>query len=214
MRLYLASFRPVPDPERFRALIGRKNRTGLVCVNAIDHEPADVRAEKLAAEIAALKEIGLKATELDLRAETPMSVAGKLLDAGFLWVRGGNVFVLRRAMGACGLDQLLPQMLARDAFVYAGYSAGGAVLAPDLAGFETCDDPAEADALYGPASSTKGIGVLDRPFVPHLGTPGHPESEVLEQVARAYAHADQEIWALRDGQALVVDGRRTEAPAG
>ncbi|GAB3701239.1 Type 1 glutamine amidotransferase-like domain-containing protein [Mariniluteicoccus flavus] len=213
MRLFLASFRTVDDPERFVRLCG-KGRTGLVCANAIDNEDPDVRAQKVRDEIALLKGWGLKATELDLRDEVPMTVAEKLLGAGFVWVRGGNVFVLRRAMGACGLDQLLPQLLARDVFVYAGYSAGPCVLAPDLAPFAVCDDPGEAERLYGAAAAMSGLGVLDRPFVPHLETPDHPESAVLDGVAAAYAAAGQPFWGLADGQALVIDGKRTEAPDG
>lgn len=213
MRLFLASFRTLDDPERLVRLVG-KRRTGLVVANAVDHEPDGVRAAKVADEVALLRGWGLRATELDLRAQTPVTVTEQLLEAGFVWVRGGNVFVLRRAMGACGLDQLLPQLLARDAFVYAGYSAGAAVLAPDLGPLAGCDDPAEADRLYGPAASTKGLGVLDRPFVPHVDPPGHPAGGTFDRVAAAYARAGEPFWGLRDGQALVVDGKRREAPDG
>lgn len=211
MRLFLASFRTLDDPDRLARLVG-KHKTGLVIANAIDHEPADLRADKVTAEIALLKGWGLRASELDLRGQAPPAVAGALLETGFVWVRGGNTFVLRRAMGACGLDQLLPQLLRRDAFVYAGYSAGGCVMAPDLAPYAGCDDPAEADRLFGAASSTTGLGVVDHTLVPHLGSPDHPEAQALTRVAHALARAGKPLWPLADGEAVVIDGRRVEVP--
>ena len=51
-----------------------------------------------------------------------------------------------------------------------------------------------------------GLSILDRPFVPHLGSPEHPESEALTRVAAAYDQVGKAYWGLRDGQALVVDG--------
>ncbi|AIY00024.1 hypothetical protein ART_0425 [Arthrobacter sp. PAMC 25486] len=51
-----------------------------------------------------------------------------------------------------------------------------------------------------------GLHILDRPFIPHLGSSDHPENKILTQVAAAYARQGEPYWALRDGQALVVDG--------
>ena len=53
-----------------------------------------------------------------------------------------------------------------------------------------------------------GLSILDRPLVPHLVSPKHPENAALTRVARAYALAGKPYWALRDGDALVVDGNR------
>lgn len=206
MRLLLTSDRQVPDPDRLLRLVG-KRRTGLVSVNALDQLPADERAERVRETVATLRGWGLKAAELDLRTQTPMAVAEQLMDAGFWWVAGGNTFLLRRAMGACALDQLLPQLLKRDAFAYLGHSAGACVLAPDLAGLEAGDDPQIAEEAYGASSSTSGLGVLDRPLVPHVNDPQ------WAAISEAYAAAGQSHWALRDGEALVIDGRKIEAPA-
>ena len=57
-----------------------------------------------------------------------------------------------------------------------------------------------------------GLGVLDRPVVPHLNSPEHPETALLSQVAAKYESEGQSYWALSDGQALVIDGRGDEHP--
>jgi dipeptidase E len=50
------------------------------------------------------------------------------------------------------------------------------------------------------------LGILDRPIVPHLSSPGHPETELLGAVAMNYDAQGQPYWALNDGQALIIDG--------
>jgi dipeptidase E len=51
-----------------------------------------------------------------------------------------------------------------------------------------------------------GLGVLDRPVVPHVDSPTHPESEALDEVSRRFQAAGTPHLRLRDGQALVVEG--------
>ncbi len=101
---------------------------------------------------------------------------------------------------------MLTDLLARDARVYGGYSAGGCVLAPSLRGLELCDEPDDVPATYGVPARFDGLGLLDRPFVPHLDSPDHPETELVAKVAARYRAEGVEFHALRDGQVLVVDG--------
>ncbi|MGP5090252.1 Type 1 glutamine amidotransferase-like domain-containing protein [Brachybacterium tyrofermentans] len=108
-------------------------------------------------------------------------------------------------MARSGLDELIVEGLRRDAFVYAGFSAGACVLAPSLAGLEQCDPVEDCVAEHG-AVRFDGLGILDRPVVPHLESPDHPESALLGKVAAGYSEAGQLFWGLRDGDALVVDG--------
>ena len=86
--------------------------------------------------------------------------------------------------------------------MYAGYSAGPCVLAPSLRGLELCDDASavDGDVIWD------GLGVLDHAIVPHLDSPGHPETELLAKVADLYDRTGVRIVPLRDGQALVIDG--------
>lgn len=208
MRLYLSSFRLGTAPEHLVRLVGPGRRVAVIA-NAVDDEDASVRRDKAADEVRALVRLGLTAEELDLRdhvGEGPAALLGTMTGYDGLWVRGGNVFVLRAAMAACGVDTVIPGLLADDRLVYAGYSAGPCVLAPSLAGLESVDDPDAAVRAYGRAAPTSGLGVLDFAVVPHCEAPTHPESLALEAVATAYASAGVAHVRLRDGEALVVEG--------
>ncbi|MEV8372203.1 Type 1 glutamine amidotransferase-like domain-containing protein [Kribbella sp. NPDC056861] len=211
MKLYLSSFRLGDHPEHLVALLPEAGRVAVIC-NAIDAADPAVRREKVAAELAWLRALGLRPEELDLRsysergARADQDLRARLTQYDGLWVRGGNVFVLRAAMAASGADLILPGLITSEAFVYAGYSAGCCVLAPSLRGLELCDPVEEVDGEL----IWDGLGVLDEAIVPHLDSPGHPETELLQKVVAAYERDGVRHLGLRDGQALVVDGERRE----
>lgn len=149
-----------------------------------------------------LSAAGLDVTLVDLR--KPRAVDA-LASFDLIWVRGGNVFVLRRVLADTGADQVLVDLLRADAIVYGGYSAGPCVLGPDLSELRSVDDiTAVADPI------TIGLGILDRPFVPHVESPGHPETVACGKIADLYRDRGQSHWALSDGQVLIVDGQTIE----
>ncbi len=181
MRLYLSSFRIGDQPSELIRMAGELERLG---------------------------RLGLRPDEVDLRDffDGCGHLAGVIAPYDVLWLRGGNVFTLRHVMHASGLDDIVLDGLRRDAFVYAGYSAGPCVLAPSLRGLEACDSPDEVTALYGAQPMFDGLGVLDHAFVPHVQSPDHPESAALDGVVERYRAEGVPHVALRDGQVLVVDG--------
>ncbi|WP_434741128.1 Type 1 glutamine amidotransferase-like domain-containing protein [Micromonospora sp. SH-82] len=200
MRLYLSSFRTGRHPDRLVALAGNGRRTALI-PNALDGLPADVRETGLRRDLDDLEAAGLDVTLIDLREPGLVSSLGNY---DIVWVRGGNVFVLRRVLADTGADTVLLDLLRRDAVVYGGYSAGACVLAPDLNGLELIDNPA---AVAQPIMD--GLGLLDRPFVPHVNSPDHPETAACDAVSAAYATAMRAHWALRDGEVLLVSKNQT-----
>jgi len=200
VRLYLSSYRVGAHADRLLAL-SFGQRTALI-PNALDGLPADVRDAGLQRDIADLGQLGLEVTELDLR---DANAAERLSGFDIVWVRGGNTFVLRRVLADTGTDRALTDLIQRDALLYAGYSAGACVLAPDLSGLEAVDDIA---AVANPV--TTGLGWLDRPFVPHVHSPGHPETVACDAVAARYEAVGQAHWALGDGDVLIIDGDTTE----
>ncbi|MGD7706260.1 Type 1 glutamine amidotransferase-like domain-containing protein [Microlunatus sp. Y2014] len=204
MRLYLSSYQLGDHAQVLAQLVGDRGR-GLVIMNALDGYDEERRRRDSLVQMAALGELGLEAADLDLREHDPSSIAEAVGQPDFLWVRGGNVFMLRMALARSGMDRLIVAGLHRDAFVYAGFSAGPCVLAPSLAGLELCDPVEDCMAAYG-AVRRDGLGVLDRPVVPHLDSPEHPETRLLGEVAAQYDREGQPYWALRDGEVLVVDG--------
>ena len=201
MRLYLSSFRIGDHPDRLLALAGGGRRAAVVA-NAMDAAPADVRAAAVRLEVDALTALGFDVSEIDLRRP---KAPERLATVDVLWVRGGNTFVLRGALADSGADATLVDLVEAEAVVYAGYSAGPCVLAPDIAALAHVDDVSEvADPIL------TGLGLLDRPFVPHVDSPGHGESALCDEVAATYAASGQPHWALRDGEVLLVDGPLVE----
>lgn len=201
MRLYLSSFRVGDHPDRLLSLASGR-RTAVVA-NAMDAQPVAERTSGVQQELTDLRALGLDVAELDLRRP---GVTGELAGFDIVWVRGGNVFVLRRVLADSGADDVLIDLIRRNAILYAGYSAGACVLAPDLTGLERVDN---VNAVANPL--TTGLGLLDRPIVPHVRSPGHPETAACDAVAAAYAAAGRPHWALRDGEVLIVDDSNSEA---
>lgn len=198
MRLYLSSFRVGDHPQRLVSLVGAGRQAALI-PNALDHvRDLHRRATGLQRDINDLAALGFTTTEVDVRQGGALDRLGEV---DLIWVRGGNVFVLRRALADSGADAAIVDLLSRDALVYGGYSAGASVLAPDLYGLEAVDDPSE---VRSPVWT--GLRVLDRPFVPHIQSPGHPETEVCDAVARLYRSEGRAHWAVRDGEVLIVAG--------
>ena len=201
MRLYLSSFRVGSHPQRLLQLLGEGRRTALI-PNAVDEAPEQARVENLARDRGELEALGLDVTMVDLRT---LKAVDELASYDLIWVRGGNTFVLRRVFADSGADSILTELLREDALVYGGYSAGACVLAPDLTDLQHVDDISVV-----PEPITTGLGLLDRPFVPHVASPGHPETEACDQESAALTRRGVEHWALSDGDVLVVDGPCTE----
>jgi dipeptidase E len=208
MRLYLSSFRLGTAPEHLVRLAGEGARVAVIG-NAIDSEHSDIRRQAVADEVRALARLGLQPAELDLLqffGEDPQVALNALTSIDALWVRGGNVFVLRCALQASTADDAIRALLAEDRLVYAGYSAGPCVLAPSLEGREDVDDATAPLDTYGIPALMTGLGVLDRPVVPHVDSPTHPETAAVDRLSRSYEAAGTPHLRLRDGQALVVEG--------
>ena len=211
MRLYLSSFRLGDHPEHLVGLVGGAARGAVVIANAMDVAPADVRCSWVERELADLAGLGFDAAELDLRDYfgDRQRLRADLDGAGLAWLCGGNTFGLRYALLRSGADVVFTDLLAADALVYAGYSAGACVLAPSLRGLELVDDPGAVERTYGAEPVWDGLGVLSEAFVPHYQSPGHPETEAMDLVVARYRAEGVAYRTLRDGQALVIDGPGT-----
>lgn len=203
MRLYLSSFR-IGDGDTHLVSMLDGGRSVAVIANSMD--PYERRG--LDDEFLALEALGLKPRELDLRDyfEDNAQLADDLRSFNLVWVRGGNVFALRHAMAKSGADRILVALLNDDAFVYGGYSAGPCVLAPSLRGLELVDDMTSIERLYGEPPIFDGLGIIDFAFVPHVDSPGHPETELMKLVIARYLHDGTRHRTFRDGQVLVIDG--------
>jgi dipeptidase E len=212
VRLYLSSFRMGDHPEHLVALVGAGGRRAVVIANAMDDAPAEVRRSGVERELAALTDLGFEAVELDLRDYFGQErrLRRDLAGVALAWLRGGNVFMLRFALFRSGGDVVLGDLLAADALVYAGYSAGACVLSSTLRGLEIVDDAGAVMRIYGSEPVWDGLALLTEAFLPHYQSPGHPETAAIDLVAARYQAAGVGYRPLRDGQALLVNGADTE----
>lgn len=128
----------------------------------------------------------------------------KISDFGVIWVRGGNLFVLRQAMKLSGFDNTLNDLVGKSNMLYGGYSAGVCVLTPTLKGMELVDDVTEKP--YGDKSEViwDGLGILNYSVVPHYRS-DHSESESVEKVIEYMIKNKILFRALKDGEVIVIE---------
>lgn len=212
MRLYLSSFRMGDHSEHLVSLVGVDGCRSVVIANAMDDAPPDVRRASVELESAALADLGLGAAELDLRDYFGQQrrLRQDLSRVTMAWLRGGNTFMLRYALYRSGADIVFRELLAANALVYAGYSAGACVLSPSLRGLELVDDADAVTRAYGSPPLWDGLALLHEAFVPHYRSPGHPETDAIERVVTRYRAEGTAYRTLHDGQALLVNGPETK----
>lgn len=159
-------------------------------------------------EVERLESIGLEPTEVDLRDyfSEPGKLRETLSNFDLVWVRGGNVFVLRRALRQSLAEKVLAEMIGNDSVAYGGYSAGICVLSPSLHGLELADDPNAVPDLYAPPVIWEGLSVIPYAFAPHYKSPDHPETSAVDKVVAYYIQNHMPFMALRDGEALIIEG--------
>ncbi|WP_330252478.1 peptidase E [Nocardia sp. NBC_00565] len=209
MRLFLSSYRFGAHYDRLAALVGAPGRVAVI-PNACDAWPA-AWSGAVSSDVVPLRKLGYAPEVLDLRefVGRATALARTLADYPLVWVRGGNTFVLRAQFARSGADIVLPELLAADALVYAGYSAGACLLTPDLRGLESTDDPAEVEPTCGIEPRWDGLGLVDHRIVPHLDSATDPDGASTLLAAR-YRNEGIPHWALTDDDVVVVDGDRTE----
>jgi len=206
MRLYLSSYGLGNKPEEMTPLIGDNKRTAII-MNAQDNVLPEARAERLQIEIENLTSLGLQPEELDLRNYFGKTVELKaaLADFGYFWVRGGNVFLLRRAYKQSGFDSLLVELLQNDKVAYGGFSAGICILAPSLKGIELVDPKNDVSEGYDKTVVWDGLGVLGYAIAPHYKS-DHPESADIDKCVDYFKKNGISHKTLRDGEAIVING--------
>lgn len=204
MKLYLSSYRLGDTPEKLRNLLG-SNKKVVVIPNALDFSTdLDRRIKSQEKELNDLRAIGLTAEEIDLRTYfgKQEQLEEKLKEFGLIWVRGGNTFVLRRAMHQSGLDEILQKFSGSNNIVYGGYSAGVSVIGPTLRGVEFVDDPMITPEGYQKEIIWDGVGLINFSFAPHYQS-NHPESAAIEKTVDFYKKNNMPFRALRDGEVII-----------
>jgi dipeptidase E len=202
VRLYLSSYRIGADRSALAELVVTPGRAGLV-FNALDAFPDRLRI--FAREVDDLTALGFECEELDLRSyfDDLEGLSERLNRLQFLWVVGGNSFVLARAMTQSRLGEALHGPLSDGRLVYGGYSAGSCAATPDLEGIHLMDHPEMIPEGYLPDVTPRTLDLVPWRIVPHWRS-GHPESADAERAADYLRRSGLSFRTLHDGEALIV----------
>ncbi len=208
MNFFLSSDKLSNETDRLRSLLPKNGRRVGYVPNAMDFTGVDAGRlkEEIAKELGVLGEIGFELEMLDLRPYfgKKAELKAKLDSLGGVWMRGGNVFVLRQAMRLSGLDEAIRLSLWRKDFLYAGSSAGCCVLSPDLRAYSIVDR--HDDYTYAEIKETvwEGLDLINLAFLPHYDSE-HPESEDIDREIRNCIEKKILFKAFRDGEALIFE---------
>jgi len=206
MKLYLSSYRLGNKPEVLVNLVSA-NKKAVVIGNAMDFLTEDAgRKESVQREMDDLTNLGFEPEEVDLRQYfgKPQELRDKLASFGLVWVRGGNVFVLRKAFKESGVDEWLKEQRGNKDLVYAGYSAGVCVLSPSLKGLDIVDNPNTIPEGYSKDTVWDGLGLVSFAFAPHYMS-NHPEAEAVSRLVEYDKKSGIEYKALQDGEVIVEE---------
>lgn len=209
MKLFLSSQGFGNHLARLQQMVGNDKRV-LFIDNAKDIGSASDRAVHTAEKKLEFEAAGFEFYELDLRDYFNSPDTLKLLveAAPFIWVSGGNTFVLRRAFKYSGFDVLLQNALKNTNMVYGGSSAGSIIMTKTLRGTEYGDDPYAVPESYKEEILWDGLGLVYPQLVPHY------QSDWFEDEAQAmvdyFEQNGLKYETLRDGEVYVVDGEIEE----
>ncbi len=204
MRFYLSSYKLGEKKNRLPDLMPEENYRIAYIPNALDFKQ-DKKRELVKEGLQSLEELGLKVELLDLRNYFGRreELKEKIDSLGGIFVQGGNTFVLRQAMKLSGLDEIIHDLIDED-FLYAGYSAGICVLAPDFKALQQVDDPAQTPYKEIDEPIWTGLNILDYIILPHYRS-DHPESEDIEKEAEYCEENDIPYKTLKDGKVIIMD---------
>lgn len=204
MKFYLSSYELGNETEKLKKLIP-KGKIGYI-PNARDFTGADLerRAKRNDNDMGSIRALGLDVELVDLRNYFGKQdeLKKKLAELGAIFISGGNVFVLRQAMKLSGLDEILKELLNTE-FLYAGYSAAGCVLAPELKGMELVD-PLDTPYKEQKEIIWEGLGFVDFRFMPHWDS-NHPESADIDKEIAYCKENNITYKAIRDGEVIVIE---------
>jgi dipeptidase E len=179
-------------PKLKEALGGRKGR--------MLHVPTAATGEGWLpdpADLAKLADEGFEIVPLEL-ADVADRLPDDALD-GFdaVYVGGGNTFFLLRHMKRTGFFDLVKTEVA-NGMLYVGSSAGSVVATPDIGYADMIDDRTLGDG------DDVGLSFVGFSILPHL------DHESMGEGVRAQFDGwnGGQVFALEDGQAIVIDGQK------
>ena len=216
MRLYLASHNLGPYTDELLKLVG-EGRRALFIENARDYYPDEKRSNDLREKLTMISGLGFEVEELDLRNYFGKpSELRKYIDSykpDLIYASGGNVFLLATAYRLSGFDEILREDLAKDKYVYGGFSAGTMVICKTVKFYGYGHlVPERVLEIYGVDAISDGVGLIDYQLVPHANVPRWHEGTRefigrIEDVGRKALPLNQEAVVVINGNSQRILGQ-------
>ena len=170
MRLFLSSYRAGRHDAELLNLLGEVREVGVIS-NAKDYHLPERRAERMSEVFDFFKSLGIAPHEIDLRRYFNIERANEEL-AGheFIWLAGGNTFLLRRALEYSDAANFLIEHVRDNSLILGGESAGALIAGPTLRGSEmeeNSDSPNFVPEGYSPEIIWDGLKLVNYVPVPH-----------------------------------------------
>lgn len=209
MRLFLSSENLGKYPEEFLKLLGPNKKLAFIENAKDDWRPKD-RQAKVDEHLKQFSGQGFKVFELDLRDYfgKPKEVEKVLSKCGGVFLAGGNTFILMRALRYSGADRFLYDAVRKNEIAFGGSSAGSIAATPSLKGSELGDQPEVTPKGYEEELIWDGLDFVNFYIVPHyksnwFGIEAEAMLDYFKQNNLPYR-------ALRDGQAILINGDKAE----
>jgi dipeptidase E len=150
----------------------------------------------------ALEKIGLIVDELEVTKATVDEISAKLKGNDYIFISGGNTFVLLQELQRTGADKMIAEEI-RSGKPYIGSSAGSVVLSPDIEYIKAMDNCAAAPDL----KTFAALNIVDFYPVPHHTN--FPFKKTVKKIITKYG-AELTLYPISNKQAILVDGDRVE----
>lgn len=204
MKLYLSSYKLGNDTSYLKDWIKENDNKILMISNSRDYKVFDEEEkDKLKYNVKILEDVGFKVTLLDLRNYfyDNEKLVDDIKNYNAIYVRGGNVFVLRKAMSLSGFDKYLIDNRENDNILYIGESAGTCVLGKTLRGLDILDEP--VNVYNNDLVTYEGIGLLDFTPVPHYKSE-YVGVKMVDDTVKYMEKNNIKYKTIKDGEVIIL----------
>jgi dipeptidase E len=207
MQLFLSSYRFGNYESGLLEIVGENAHVGVI-TNAKDYKNASERLTSVKDLFDSFSGIGITPHEIDLRRYfgSAEDTALELEKYDFIWLAGGNTFVLRRALKYSGADTYITDRVRSNTLLYGGESAGAIVATPTLQGVEFGDDPYVIPEGYVDEEIWDGLNLVPFCIVPHYESGWEGDERMIDTLeAEGLPYK-----TLTDAQVLIISDDETD----
>lgn len=147
-----------------------------------------------------LIEMGFSLTDYDLKDKSTDMLRNDLKNFDVIFVAGGNVYYLLDIMRKTGFDIVIKELLSNNV-VYIGASAGSVIMCPTIDHTRIIEHP---EAVPG-MTDFAGLNLINMLIAPHYG-----KEKYADRYKQIIAEWRDKLVPLRDDQAVIVNGDKTE----